>query len=120
MAEAWPLNGMIHIGVRPVRDGVRLVMVTGEVDMFTVRTLRDALAPLATDPAVTLVVCELSGVTFFGCAGVSALLDARSGMVGRGACLRLVATAHAVVRPLTVTGVLDLLPVSEDVRSALS
>lgn len=120
MADVWSLDGLIDIGVRPVRDGVRLVTVTGEVDMLTVRTLREVLAPLAADPAVELVVCDLSRVTFFGCAGVTALLDARSDMVGRGACLRLVARGHAVMRPLTVTGTLELLSVSEDVRSALS
>lgn len=120
MADVWSLNGLIDIEVRPVRDGAHLVTVTGEVDMLTVRTLRQALAPLAADPAVKLVVCDLSRVTFFGCAGVTALLDARSEMAGRGGRLRLVAREHAVMRPLTVTGVLGLLPVSEDVRSALS
>jgi anti-sigma B factor antagonist len=120
MAEVWPLNGLLNIGVRPVRDGVRLVTVGGEVDMLTVSSLRQTLAPIASDPAVHLLVCDLSGVTFFGCSGVTALLDTRADMVERGARLRLVARAHAVLRPLTVTGLLDLLPVSEDVRSALS
>lgn len=120
MADVWPLNGLLNIGVRPVREGVCLVTVAGEVDMLTVASLRQALAPLVADPGVDMVICDLSRVSFFGCSGVTALLDAREVMVRRGARLRLVAQAHAVLRPLTVTGLLDLLPVSPDVPSALS
>lgn len=120
MAEVWPLNGLLNIEVRTVGDDVRVVTVAGEVDMLTVASLRHVLTPIAADPAVGVLVCDLSRVSFFGCSGVTALLDTRAGMVERGASLRLVARAHAVLRPLAVTGALELLPVSPDVRSALS
>lgn len=114
------MNGSLNIEVRSAGDDVRVVTVAGEVDMLTVASLRQALAPLAADPAVRVLVCDLSRISFFGCSGVTALLDTRADMVERGAHLRLVARAHAVLRPLTVTGTLDLLPVSPDVGSALS
>ncbi|MFL6124561.1 anti-sigma factor antagonist [Actinophytocola sp.] len=118
MAGGWPLGARLGIGVRPARDGVALVTATGEVDIATVPSLRAALAPLAADPAVRLLVCDLSKVTFFGCAGISVLLDARATLANRDARLRLVATGRVVVRPLAVMRMLDLLPVSPDVRTA--
>lgn len=118
MADVRPLSALLNVGVRPVRDGVALVTVAGEVDMLTVSSLDRALTPPAADPAVRVLVCDLSGVSFFACSGVTALLGAREAVVGRGASLRLVAHAHAVLRPLAVTGLLALLPVSADLPSA--
>jgi anti-anti-sigma factor len=119
MAGGWPLDARLGIGVRPVRDGVALVTVTGEVDIATVPSLRTALTPLTADPAVRLLVCDLSKVSFFGCAGISVLLDARAALATRDARLRLVATGTVVVRPLAVMQMLDLLPVSPDIGTAM-
>jgi anti-sigma B factor antagonist len=119
MADGWPFGAQIDIGVRPVRDGVALVTVTGEIDIATVPSLRGALSPLTADPAVRLLVCDLSKVSFLGCAGTSVLLDTRAALTARGARLRLVATGRVVLRPLVVMRLLDLLPVSPDVRSAM-
>jgi anti-anti-sigma factor len=119
MADGWPFDVWLNVGVRPVRDGVALATVTGEIDIATVASLKTSLAPLTSDPAVRLLVCDLSEVSFFGCAAVSVLLDARATLLRRGARLRLVATGRAVLRPLAVMSLLDLLPVSPDVHSAL-
>jgi anti-sigma B factor antagonist len=115
MVGAWPFD----VRVRPVRDGVAIVSVVGEIDLATVPILHKALAPVASDPAVRLLVCDLSSVAFFGCSGVSVLLDTRAVLVARGARLRLVADTHAVLRPLGVTGLLGVLPVSPTLPSAL-
>ena len=120
MADVWPLSGSLNIGTRPVREGAYLVTVAGEVDMLTAGSLRRTMAPLAADPTVRVLVCDLSRVSFFGCAGVTALLDTREAMLEHGASLRLVAQAYVVLRPLALTGLLEVLPVSADVRSALS
>ena len=119
LADAWPFDVPIEVGVRPVRDGVALVTVAGEVDIATVPSLRARLAPLAADPVVRLLVCDLSRVTFFGCRGASMLLEFQATLVARGARLRVVANSNVVLRPLAVTGLLDVLSVSPDVRSAL-
>jgi anti-sigma B factor antagonist len=119
MAGGWPYDVPIRIGVRPVRAGAALVTVMGEIDIATVASLKAALAPLTVDPAVRLLVCDLSEVSFFGCAGMSVLLDARAALVRRGARLRLVATSRLVMRPLALLRLLDVLPVSPDVHTAL-
>src|SRR5262245_55676918 len=118
MADAWPHNVPLEIGVRPVRDGVALVTAAGEIDIATAPSLRTVLAPLAADRTIRLLVCDLSRITFFGCSGVTVLLDTAATLIARGARIRLVAT-HPVRRPLEVIELLDVLPVSPDVRSAL-
>lgn len=119
LADAWPFNVPIEVGVRPVRDSVALATVAGEVDIATVPTLHVRLTPLAADPAVRLLVCDLSRVTFFGCSGASALLDLQAVLVAHGARLRVVADHNVVLRTLTVTGLLEVLAVRPDVPSAL-
>jgi anti-sigma B factor antagonist len=119
LADAWPYHTPLSVGARPVSDGVALVTVAGEVDIATVESLRVVLSPLASDETVHTVVCDLSQVTFLGGIAVSALLDARRALAERAARLRLVATSHAVLRPLSVLNLLDVLPVSEDVQSAV-
>lgn len=116
MADEW----LLDVRVRPVRDGIALVTVTGEIDIATVASLRSALSPPASDPAVRLLVCDLSLVSFMGCTAVSALLDIRRMLATREADLRLVADRLVVLRPLAMLGLLDVLPVSPDVTSALN
>ena len=111
---------LLEVRVRPVRDGVALVTVTGEIDIATVPALRSALFQLASDPAVRLLGCDLSRVSFLGCTGVTALLDVRATLAARGARLRLVADDHVVMRPLSVLGLLDLLPISPDIWTAMN
>jgi anti-sigma B factor antagonist len=120
VADAWPSNVPLDIGVRPVRDGVTLVTVAGEIDIATAPRLRVVLAPLSTDESVRLLVCDLSRVTFLSCGGMSTLFQAHHVTARRGARLRVVATEHAVRRPLAVTGLLAELAVTTDLGTALA
>lgn len=120
MADAWPFDVPLDVWARSLGDGTALVSVTGELDIATVGRLRVVLTPLSSDLRVRLLVCDLSGVSFFGCSGISALLAARATLTARGARLRVVATSNVVLRPLSVTKLLDALPVSPDVPTALA
>jgi anti-anti-sigma factor len=106
LADDWLFDARTR---RPA-DGIVVVTVIGEVDIATVDPFRDVLVPLSTDAEVRLVECDLSQVSFFGCAGVSVLLGARAALAARGARFEVAAASHAVVRTLSVTGVSDLLP----------
>jgi anti-sigma B factor antagonist len=106
LADDWLFDARTR---RPA-DGIVVVTVIGEVDIATVDPFRAVLAPLSTDASVRLVECDLSEVSFFGCAGVTVLLDARAEFAARGARLELAAASHAVLRTLSVTGMSDLLP----------
>jgi anti-sigma B factor antagonist len=106
----WTLD----VQTRPVVGDTAHVTVTGEIDLANVGQFRGALAPLAEDPAVRLLVCDLSSVSFLACCGLTVLLDVRQELAERRAQLRLVAASSAVLRPIQLTGLTELLPV--DVR----
>jgi anti-anti-sigma factor len=94
--------------------------VAGEIDLANVLDFRAGLRPLLSDPPVGLFVCDMSRVSFVSCSALSVLLDARETLAARGARLRVVANGPAVLRPLAITGLRDVLPVSPDLASALS
>lgn len=112
-------SAMLRIRRRTVTGGVAIVSVAGEIDLVTADTFRDSLSPHLSDPTTTLLVCDLSQVEFLGCIGLSILVDARSALTARGARLSVVANNPAVLRPVTVTGLRDVLRLSPDLPAAL-
>jgi anti-sigma B factor antagonist len=96
-----------------------IVSVAGEIDLLTAGAFRDSLSPHLSDPATTLLVCDLSQVKFLACSGLSILVDARAALAARGAELSVVANSPAVLRPVTVTGLRDLLRVRPNLSAAL-
>jgi anti-anti-sigma factor len=109
----------LHIRHLSTSDGVAVVAATGEIDLANVLEFRDAMAPAEADPELRLLVCDLSRVAFVSCSALSTLLDVMAVLGARGARLRVVAHGPAVLRPLSVTGLLDVLPVSPDLAAAL-
>ena len=108
--------------VRDTLDVAIVVCVKGEVDTSTVAALGAeldaAVVEAQTHPARMLIV-DLDDVTYFGSAGLNALLDlAQSGEDGRVA-VRLVASNAEVVRPIEVTGLGDVLRLYRSVAEAL-
>lgn len=97
--------GLLEIE-QEVHDVAVVVRAGGEVDSGTVETLAAALdsavADAAAHPARTVVV-DLDGITYFGSAGLNALLTCREQGEGRGVAMRLVATTAEVTRPIEVT-----------------
>ena len=108
MADTW----LFDVRTRRPADGVAVVSVAGEVDIATVAPFHAVLVPLSVDHSVRLLMCDLSRVSFFGCAGVSVLLGARAELAKRAARLEVAAASRAVLRTLSLTGVSDLLPTS--------
>lgn len=110
---------LFHVRVRPVRNGIALVTVDGEIDIATVSSLRATLSPLVSDPTVRVLVADLCKVTFLSCIGVSLLLETRAALLTRDARLRVVTSSNIVLRPLAILGLLETLEVSYDVWSAM-
>lgn len=105
-------------------DGI-VVRVKGDIDSGTVGELVTELATalnLASTRPARLLVVDLQGVTFFGSAGLNAVLNCHDQGAAAGTSVRLVANHAEVVRPIEVTnleGVLDLYPTLDDaLRSA--
>ncbi|NJP45771.1 STAS domain-containing protein [Actinacidiphila epipremni] len=89
--------------IRTVEDGERIrVRVEGEVDLDCADTLHQVLADcLQAGPRG--VDLDLTGAEFFDCAGLNALLRARSGARAAGAELTVTAVSPAVARVLDLT-----------------
>lgn len=111
---------LLRIRRRAVTRGVAIVSIAGEIDLATADTFRDSLSPHLSDPATTLLVCDLTQVRFMACSGLSILIDARSALAGRGARLSVVANHPAVLRPVTVTGLGEVLRLQPHLSAALS
>ena len=98
---------------------VALVRVGGEVDMLTTPMLSECLTEqLQAEPA--MLVLDLRRVGFLGSSGLAALVTAREDATARGVTLRLVSADHAVLRPLTATGLTELFDIYPDVETALN
>lgn len=92
------------------QPGRTIVRIGGELDMLTAPRLRDALFPVVSD-ADADVALDLDRVTFLGSNGLGVLVEVARRAQDTGAALRLVAGTRVVNRPLTLTGldeVLDL------------
>lgn len=119
----------VTVGVRPldimqdVHDRAVVLQVRGEVDSGSVgqlaEALRTAVAAAAAHPVQMLIVA-LDDVTYFGSAGLNALLDcAESGRVD-GVAVRVVAGNAEVIRPIQVTKLDKVLRPHRTVADALA
>ncbi len=99
-------------------DDTVIVRVSGEVDMLTTPMLGACLTEqLQGQPG--MLVMDLRGVGFLGSSGLAALVTARDEAEDRGVLLRLVSADHAVLRPLTATGLTELFEIYPDLETAL-
>ena len=104
-----------------ITDGVAVVSVEGEVDSGTVdvllRVLDDGIG-MAGEARQRVMIVDLDEVTYFGSAGLNALVGAHERGVAEGIAVRLVATKAEVVRPLEITKLDQVLQTYRSVASA--
>lgn len=89
-----------------VRDSAVVVAVGGDIDTATVETLAtnlDTALNAASEYRRRLLIVDLDEVTYFGSAGLNAVLGCHETGLARGVAVRLVASAAEVIRPLQVT-----------------
>ena len=103
-----------------VRPEAVLVRAKGEVDSSTAGELSsqlEAALQQAESQGSRLLIVDLQGVTYFGSAGLNAVLDCHKQGLQVGTSVRLVADNGLVVRPIEVTNldsVLELYPTLPD------
>ncbi|NIH81109.1 STAS domain-containing protein [Amycolatopsis viridis] len=91
-----------------------LVEVGGDVDLASAPQLADVLSRRFRGP-VTLLVLDLSEVSFFGTAGLSVLVETQYAAARRGVALRVTGTGcRPVERALWAAGMLYSLPHSDE------
>lgn len=92
------------------------VHVRGEIDSGNAGQLRARLTAALQQAGAQesrLLIVDLQGVTYFGSAGLNAILDCHKQGLRAGTAVRLVADNELVVRPIEVTNLdslLDLYP----------
>ncbi len=103
-----------------VNEGRAVVLrVDGEIDLATVEVLRVGLADAVAQSA-PLVVVDLDAVDFLGSVGLSALISAQEQATESG-CRLVVAVSprRPAMRTIQVTGLTELLSVTESVELAI-
>ncbi|GAA1311934.1 STAS domain-containing protein [Saccharothrix xinjiangensis] len=107
------------IAVRTVRHGDALVIqVEGEVGMDTCDQVRAEVVERLEERPGTLVL-DLNGVEVFGSIGLSLLVEVRHRAEARGVPFAVAAGRRVVLRPLTDTGVADLLVLRPEAAEAV-
>ncbi|WP_405162055.1 STAS domain-containing protein [Nocardia sp. NBC_01499] len=97
-------------------DSAAILTIGGEVDAMSAPQLQSGIEDVLVDKPMLLVV-DLSGVSFFGSAGLSVLLLAERAVAKGG--LRVVASPQ-VRRPIEVTGLDEILDLFETLQDALA
>jgi anti-sigma B factor antagonist len=85
-----------------------VVTAAGEIDSTTAPVLRQHLDSLL-DGDVRELTVDLGGVSFLDSAGLCVLATAHRRAVRQDVRMRVLASSRAVVRPLQITGLWDLL-----------
>ncbi len=93
--------------------------LSGSVSMDVSEELRDELIELIHEP-VAIIVLEMSGLEFICSLGLSGIIAAHLHCRHHNRSIRLVAPAPAIRDLLIVTRLTTLLPVYEDVQTALA
>jgi len=96
------MQDLLTIEIVPEQDRVTL-RLTGEIDMFTATSVRDAALAAMRKHAANIRI-DLSGVTFLDSTGLEMLLATRRRATLGGGELQLVDPARTVMRVLEVTG----------------
>jgi len=102
-----PASDIVRFAVSSFDSVVRVTAV-GEVDSSSAPLLRAELES-ALDGGPRELVVDLDGVTFLDSAGLSVLAAAHRTASSRAVRLRVLASGRAVIRPLQITGLWDLL-----------
>jgi len=105
-----------------VRDAAVVVSAGGEIDSGTVDTLithLESALETASDHPTRLLVIEMGDVTYFGSAGLNAVLGCYERGLSDGVSVRVVASNAEVIMPIEVTKLDRVLKPYQTVTDAL-
>jgi len=96
-----------------------VVALPVEIDMANADRVGQQLGSAFT-PGVRTVIADMTATRFCDSSGINALVRAHQQAAANGTELRLVVASPAVLRPLTLTGLDDLLPIYPSLSQALA
>jgi anti-sigma B factor antagonist len=106
-----PTSDLVSIEVSDLGPSVRLA-AAGEIDSTSAPVLKDRIEALL-DAGVEEITIDLAGVTFLDSAGLCVLAAAYRRSSADHRRIRVLASSRAVIRPLQITGLWDLLQVEK-------
>ena len=118
-SDLYDCSTVIDVLVTTPADGVTVLHAVGDIDMLTAPVLDSVVGSrLLSGPRV--LVLDLREVGFMSSAGLASLMSARARCTAAGVALRLVGSGDPVLRPLVVTGLVELFDVHRDLATALA
>ncbi len=100
------------------RDGVALVNVEGEIDMFTSPNLRDTLLPFFKKKAAGIVV-DLSLVSFMDSSGIATLVEGLQWSKKENRAFILSGLGKTVFNALSLTKLDNVFTIKKNIQEAL-
>jgi anti-sigma B factor antagonist len=102
-----PTSELVSVDVA-VSGPAAIVTAAGEIDSTSAPVLRDRLDSLLVTEISELTV-DLTAVTFLDSAGLCVLAAAHRRAIRQDVAMRVLASSRAVIRPLQITGLWNLL-----------
>ncbi|MCP3941025.1 MAG: STAS domain-containing protein [Desulfobacteraceae bacterium] len=100
------------------KDGISLVHVEGEIDMFTSPSLRDTLLPFF-KKKVRGIIVDLSLVSFMDSSGIATLVEGWQWSKKENRQFILTGLGKTVFNALSLTKLDDVFTIKDDVQVAL-
>ncbi|WP_372791778.1 STAS domain-containing protein [Paraconexibacter sp.] len=99
-------------------DGVHVIAVTGEVDLFTAPDLRQAASD-AIDAGAQCVVVDLTDTRFLDSTGLGVLIGIAKRVRPAGGDLAIVNTDETTANTFAITGIDGVIPIARTRAEAL-
>jgi anti-sigma B factor antagonist len=96
-----------------------VVVVGGEIDVFTAPKLREQLIDLVSAGAYHLIV-DMEGVEFLDSTGLGVLVGGLKRVRAHDGSLRLVCTQERILKIFRITGLTKVFPIHASVEEALA
>jgi anti-sigma B factor antagonist len=97
------VSDLFSVSGERAADGVGIVLVSGEVDIYTAPRFKECMLALL-DAGADRLLIDLTGVTFIDSTALGVLIGAVRRVHTAGGAMALVVTNRAVERVLSITG----------------
>lgn len=102
------------------RDGDHsVIVVAGEIDVYTAPQLRDAISDLVAEGIFHIVV-DMGGVEFLDSTGLGVLVGGLKRVRAHGGSMRLVCTSERLLKIFRITGLAKVFPIHDSVDDAVA
>ncbi len=100
-------------------DGITVLAVRGEVDVYTAPRLREKLVELVSQGKYRIVV-DLENVEFLDSTGLGVLVGGLKRLRSHDGDLSLVCTQHRILKVFEITGLTKVFAIQDSVEAAVA